>query len=75
MARTKNKIKSTTEDRVFDGVSFVVIAILIFVCFYPIWYVFCASFTNPTIVAGAGGILLFPQDITLDAYKRLFADA
>ena len=75
MARTKNKIKSTTEDRVFDGVSFVVIAILIFVCFYPIWYVFCASFTNPTIVAGAGGILLFPQDITLDAYKRVFADA
>ena len=75
MARTKNKIKSTTEDRVFDGVSFVVIAILIFICFYPIWYVFCASFTNPTIVAGAGGILLFPQDITLDAYKRVFANA
>lgn len=75
MARTKNKIKSTTEDRVFDGVSFVVIAILIFVCFYPIWYVFCASLTDPTIVAGAGGILLFPQDITLGAYKRVFADA
>lgn len=75
MARTKNKIKSTTEDRVFDGVSFVVIAILIFVCFYPIWYVFCASLTDPTIVAGAGGILLFPQKITLDAYKRVFADA
>ena len=75
MALTKNKIKSTTEDRVFDGVSFVVIAILIFICFYPIWYVFCASFTDPTIVAGAGGILLFPQKITLDAYKRVFANA
>lgn len=68
-------IRYTREDIIFNTVSYTIITLLILVCLYPIWYVACASITNPTIVAAAKGILLWPQELTLDAYKEVFKDA
>ncbi len=75
MLHAKNRIRYTREDLVFNVVSYTVITLLILACLYPIWYVACASITNPTIVAAAKGILLWPQDLTWDAYKEVFKDA
>ncbi len=71
----KSRIKKTREDMIFDIISYTVISFLIVACFYPMWYVLCASFTDPTVVAKARGILFWPQNINLDAYKRVFSDA
>lgn len=68
-------IRYTREDIVFNTISYTVITLLILVCLYPIWYVACASITNPTIVAAAKGVLLWPRELTLDAYKEVFKDA
>lgn len=75
MTRNKSRIRFSREDLVFNAVSYIVISLLVAVCLYPIWFVACASITNPAIVTGAKGILLWPQDVTWDAYKRVFADA
>lgn len=77
MARTKTRtrIRLTREDIVFNVISYTVITLLIFVCLYPIWYVACASISDPSIVAASKGIMLWPRDITLDAYLEVFKDA
>jgi len=71
----KSGIKKTREDLIFDIISYAVISLLIVACFYPMWYVLCASLSDPEIVAKSRGVLFWPQNINLDAYKRVFADA
>lgn len=39
---------------------------------YPLLYVLFASFSDPVFVAQNRGLLLYPQDITMDAYKLVF---
>lgn len=75
MIHAKNRIRYTREDIAFNVISYSVITLLILVCLYPIWYVACASITDPTIVAAAKGILLWPQGLTFDAYAEVFQDA
>lgn len=70
----KHKIKKSREDWVFDIISYTVISLLIVACFYPMWYVVCASLSDPGVVAKARGVLFWPQKINLDAYKRVFAN-
>lgn len=71
----RKHIRYTREDIVFNVVSYSVITVLILVCLYPIWFVACASITEPTIVAASKGILLWPQQLNFDAYKQVFGDA
>jgi len=75
MIHTKNRIRYTREDIIFNVVSYSVITLLLLICLYPIWYVACASITDPTIVAASKGILLLPQELTFDAYAEVFQDA
>lgn len=75
MFHSRTRIRYTREDIIFNGISYSIITLLILACLYPIWYVACASITNPTIVAAAKGILLWPRELTFDAYKEVFKDA
>ena len=75
MSHSKNRIRYTREDIVFNVISYGAITLLILICLYPIWYVACASITDPAIVAASKGILLWPQNLTFDAYKDVFKDA
>lgn len=75
MKQSRILSRFSREDIIFNVISYSIITILIVACLYPIWFVACASITNPTIVAGAKGVLLWPQEITWDAYTRVFANA
>ena len=75
MFHSRTRIRYTREDIIFNVISYSIITLLILACLYPIWYVACASITNPTIVAAAKGILLWPRELTFDAYKEGFKDA
>lgn len=74
MLHSKRRIRHTREDIVFNVISYGIISVLIIICLYPIWFVACASITNPTIVAASNGLLIWPQDLTFDAYKEVFQD-
>lgn len=66
------KIKKTREDIIMDiGISIILI-IFAFICLYPIWFVLMASFSDSTSVVMSRGLLLWPKNFTLKAYKLVF---
>ncbi|MCF0147963.1 MAG: carbohydrate ABC transporter permease [Clostridium sp.] len=65
------KIKSSSNDKVFD-ISLIIIAIIgIIVVAYPLYFIIIASISDPSAVA-SGQTLLLPKNITFDGYKELF---
>lgn len=74
MLHSKRRIRYTREDIVFNMISYGIISLLIIICLYPIWFVAYASITNPTVVTASKGLLIWPQDLTFDAYKEVFQD-
>jgi putative aldouronate transport system permease protein len=57
-------------DVVFDTVNMILVALVIFVCAYPIYYTIIASFSNPNAVV-SGKVFLWPIEITLDSYRSI----
>lgn len=74
MFKMKKHIRLSKEDMIFNILSYSIITVLIFICLYPLWYVACASISEPTIVAASHGILLWPKQITMFAYQKVFAN-
>ncbi len=68
----RHKVKESAGDRAFGIVITMILIILCILCLYPIWYVFCASFTNNTYLVSHPGFLLIPHGFTLGAYKLAF---
>lgn len=65
------KIKQTRGDRIFDVINYTVVTLLMIVTLYPIVYVAVASVSDPVIVAQSGGLLLWPQGLQLEGYRRV----
>lgn len=68
----KNKLREN-QDRIFNFVTIVIMAALALVILYPLYFVLVASVSDPYAVA-AGEAWLFPKNVTLDGYKRVFSD-
>jgi putative aldouronate transport system permease protein len=58
-------------DRVFHAAVIAVSALVLAGAAYPLYFIFIASFSNPSDVAN-GKIWLVPTGIFLDGYKRIF---
>ena len=56
-------------DRIFSGANAAILILLCIVTLYPIWYVLCASFTSNTYLVSHPGMILWPHEFTLGAYK------
>lgn len=63
----KRKSKS---DKIFDFINYIIMAIILFLVAYPIYFVVIASFSDPTYV-NAGQVLLWPKGITFEGYKMI----
>ncbi len=63
------KRKSKT-DVIFDVINYIIMAIILFLVAYPIYFVVIASFSDPTYV-NAGQVLLLPKGVSLDGYKMV----
>lgn len=68
------KKKKTIEDIVLDIIVYAVLIIIFIATFYPMWYVVVASFSTGTYIAQTDGLLLWPGDFTLKAYKMVVDD-
>ncbi|MDD9268998.1 carbohydrate ABC transporter permease [Paenibacillus sp. GCM10023248] len=62
----------TLGNRIFNIVNYSLLLIIALVCVLPFVYVLAVSFTSPTEVA-KGGIILFPKEWSLSAYKYIFS--
>ena len=67
------KNRESTGDRIFNIVNYVLLALVMLVVAYPLYYVLVASFSDPYEVY-AGRTFLIPQGFTLAGYERIFKD-
>lgn len=71
--KRNTKIHETKVDRIFNVVVYVLIALLLLMFIYPLWFVLMASFSDPQYV-NAGALLIYPRGFTTMGYKMVFSD-
>lgn len=67
------KIKLSRDEKAFNVVSYAILAFVLVVTLYPIYFIVIASFSDPTLVS-SGKILLLPKQIALEGYQQIFKD-
>lgn len=60
--------------KLFQGVNFIILLLLILSCLLPLWYTLCISLSGKAAVAG-GMVSLWPVDFTLSSYETIIKDA
>lgn len=69
MQRNVKSAKISTADILFYALTYTVMVLLVFICFYPFYYVFIYSVSDPALAQK--GIVLLPKGITLSNYIRV----
>jgi len=70
----KNKLnKYTIGDFFFDGLNYIFLIALMFVTFYPMYYVITASVTNNLTLLSNQGFLWYPKGFNLESYRLAFS--
>ena len=65
------KIKDSFGDRIFNGIIYIVLAVLVLIVIYPLWLVVINSFSDSNAVS-LGKVTLLPVGFNLDAYIKTF---
>lgn len=71
MKKTNNAIKISKGERIFDVFNFLFMICMMIVMFYPMWHVVCASFSDARLLSAHTGLLLWPKNFSLTAYKLM----
>ena len=66
-------MKAGKKDRVFELVTTVLLAVILIIALYPLYFSLIASISSPRAVY-QGRVLFLPADVTLDGYRKIFAD-
>lgn len=66
-----SKIKPGKGDRFFDAVVYILVALVVIVCVYPLYYTVIASFSDPQKVF-TGQVIWKIEGFTLEAYEFVF---
>ncbi|WP_156285904.1 carbohydrate ABC transporter permease [Oceanivirga salmonicida] len=61
------KIRTSFDEKVFNVINYLLLAILALMFLYPIIYVFSASISNPYLIE-TGKVILFPKGITINSF-------
>lgn len=70
---TQAKIQRSRGDIIFDICNYMILGITFILVFYPLYFVFIASISNPAL-ANSGQVWLYPKDITWAGYQGIFQD-
>jgi multiple sugar transport system permease protein/putative aldouronate transport system permease protein len=66
-------INKTMSAKIFNGINYVILAVLTASCLYPLWYTLCLSLSNKAAV-NSGQVTLFPIGPNLTSYKQIMGD-
>jgi len=66
------KIKKSKGERAFQVFNYVFLTLVIVICFYPVWYVAMASFSDSNLLTQHTGLLFKQTGFSIDAYKKVF---
>ena len=61
-----------TNNKVFNGCAYVLMALLVIACLVPFWLLFASSFTDESVLL-LQGYSLFPRQLSLSTYQYLWA--
>lgn len=70
---SKNKVKSTTGDKIFDVIVYLFIIVMICVTLYPLIYAFSMAISDP-VAAATGKVYFLPKGFSLESMKRVLHD-
>ena len=59
-------------DKVVNVIFYIILGFFVILCFYPVWYAFLASFSDPTYI-NSGKLIILPRGLTFGAYKYALA--
>lgn len=68
------RVKQSRGERVFCIFNYFILTVIVMVCFYPVWYVASASFSDSNLLSQHSGVLFKPLGFSIDAYKKVFAN-
>ena len=66
------KVKRSKGERIFSVFNYIILTVIIILCFYPVWYVAMASFSNSNLLTQHTGLLMKPLGMSFEAYKKVF---
>lgn len=69
--KVRYKIRRSKGEQIFNVFNIIIMLFFMLICFYPFWYVLCASFSRSTLFMSHSGILLKPVGFSLSAYKKV----
>jgi multiple sugar transport system permease protein/putative aldouronate transport system permease protein len=65
---------NTFGERLFNIVNIAIMAVLTFLCLYPIWYALCLSISDKA-AANSGIVTFYPIGFTIQSYKEIMKDS
>ena len=63
--------RTTTGEKIFTVLNYILMVVLVFITVYPIWYVAIASFSSGEAVS-TGKVMFWIKDFTYEAYDQVF---
>lgn len=72
--KNKNKIKDPLGDKIFYFCVYILLAALLVIVIYPVFFVVIASVSDPLYV-NSGDLLFYPKGFTLVAYQKILEDS
>ncbi len=69
--KKRNRIRYSTEDKIFFTVAVIVFTLILLICAYPFYYLLIASVSDTHLV-DTGKVLFYPKGFMLDNYAKVF---
>ena len=67
-------MRRTAPDRIFDGLNYAFLTLVLAVAFYPLYFVVIASVSDPSYTA-SGRVWLYPRGISGEGYQKLYEES
>lgn len=64
-------LKRSRGEKIFAVFNGIILLFVVFVCAYPLYYVICASFSDPSELMSHNGFIAAPLNFNLNAYKTV----
>ena len=66
-------MKPSRQDRIFNTVNYSILAVVLFLLIYPLYFVVISSISEPSLV-NTGRITWYPKGVNIAGYVKVFAD-
>lgn len=66
------KVKRSRGEKIFSVFNYIFLTFIMLLCFYPVWYVLVASFSDSNLLMQHSGLLFKSLGFNVDAYVKVF---